>query len=104
MKISIRLAVAQAASFIAMQSAVANQTPMEHVLVSVPIHKKQAETALPVTILSGDELQRQAAATIGETLGNQPGIISLCAQGDAIKYNQTKRRPPERESGSCSST
>ena len=31
---------------------------MEHVLVSVPLHKKQAETALQVTVLSGEELQR----------------------------------------------
>jgi iron complex outermembrane receptor protein len=53
------------------------QTPesrMEHVLVTVPIHKKAAETALPVTILSGDELRRLAASTLGETLGDKPGI------------------------------
>ena len=56
--------------------AAAEQLPMEHVLVSVPIHKKTAETALPVTVLSGEALQRQAAATIGETLGGKPGIAS----------------------------
>jgi iron complex outermembrane receptor protein len=56
--------------------AAAQQLPMEHVLVSVPIHKKTAETALPVTVLSGEALQRQAAATIGETLGSRPGIAS----------------------------
>jgi iron complex outermembrane receptor protein len=56
--------------------AAAEQLPMEHVLVSVPIHKKTAETALPVTVLSGEALQRQAAATIGETLGSRPGIAS----------------------------
>lgn len=56
--------------------AAAEQLPMEHVLVSVPIHKKTAETALPVTVLSGEALQRQAAATIGETLGSKPGIAS----------------------------
>ena len=47
---------------------------MEHVLVTMPIHKKAAETALPVTVLSGEELRRQAASTLGETLGNKPGI------------------------------
>ncbi|MAT90973.1 MAG: TonB-dependent receptor [Halioglobus sp.] len=57
-------------------AASAEQLPLEHVLVSVPIHKKQAETALPVTVLSGEELQRQAAATIGETLSNQPGLAN----------------------------
>ena len=54
----------------------ANQPPLEHVLVSVPLHKKEAETALPVTVLSGKELQRQAAATIGETLGSMPGVAN----------------------------
>jgi iron complex outermembrane receptor protein len=49
---------------------------MEHVIVSVPIHKKAAETALPVTIMSGEDLQRAAASTIGETLGNMPGIAN----------------------------
>lgn len=47
---------------------------MEHVLVTVPIHKKAAETALPVTIISGAELRRLAASTLGETLGGTPGI------------------------------
>ena len=57
-------------------NAIAQDDRLEHVLVSVPIHKKSAETALPVIILSGDELQRQAAATIGETLGRMPGIAN----------------------------
>lgn len=67
-------------AFVALASAsaiaVAEELPMEHVLISVPLHKKQAETALPVTVLSGEELQRQAAATIGETLGSKPGIAN----------------------------
>ena len=50
--------------------------PLEHVLVSVPIHKKSAETALPVTVLSGEELRRRAATTIGETLANKPGLAT----------------------------
>ncbi len=58
-------------------SALANESlPLEHVLVSVPLHKTQAETALPVTVLTGEQLQRQAAATIGETLGDMPGIAN----------------------------
>ncbi|EAQ97736.1 TonB-dependent receptor [Congregibacter litoralis] len=52
----------------------APDTRLEHVLVTVPIHKKAAETALPVTVLSGDELQRLASSTLGETLGDKPGI------------------------------
>ncbi|CAA0079571.1 putative TonB-dependent receptor [Zhongshania aliphaticivorans] len=49
---------------------------VEHVLVTMPMHKKEAQTALPVTVLSGDELKRQAAATIGETLNLSPGLSS----------------------------
>ncbi|MEE4278232.1 MAG: TonB-dependent receptor [Halieaceae bacterium] len=50
------------------------ESRMEHVLVTVPIHKKAAETALPVTLLTGDELRRLSASTLGETLGDKPGI------------------------------
>ncbi len=56
--------------------AAAEQLPMEHVLVSVPLHKKSAETALPVTVLSGDELHRSAASSLGSTLGDKPGLAS----------------------------
>lgn len=57
-------------------SSVAAEQPLEHVLVSVPIHKKQAETALPVTVFSAEELLRRGAATLGETLGDKPGIAN----------------------------
>ena len=50
------------------------EAQIEHVLVTVPIHKRAAETALPVTVLTGDELRRLATSTLGETLGDKPGI------------------------------
>jgi iron complex outermembrane receptor protein len=50
------------------------ESAIEHVLVTVPIHRKAAETALPVTVLKGAELQRLVASTLGETLGDKPGI------------------------------
>jgi iron complex outermembrane receptor protein len=59
---------------IASGAAIAQEDRMEHVIVSVPMHKKAAETNLPVTVLTGDELRRAAAASIGETLGNKPGL------------------------------
>jgi iron complex outermembrane receptor protein len=68
--------LALTAAVLAAGASHAEQLPMEHVLVSVPIHKKQAETALPVTVLSGEELQRSAATTLGETLGNKPGLAN----------------------------
>lgn len=71
MKRILPLAVALAAAH-----AAADERPMEHVLVSVPLHKQAAETALPVTVLSGDELSRAAAATIGDTLNNTPGLAN----------------------------
>ncbi len=52
------------------------ETELEHVLVSVPLHKKTAETALPVTVISGDDLRRAAAATIGDTLAMTPGVAN----------------------------
>ena len=54
----------------------AENSRMEHVLVTMPMHKKEAQTALPVTVLDGDDLKRQAAATIGETLNHSPGLSS----------------------------
>ena len=58
-------------------AAVGGESPaMEHVLVTVPLHKKTSETALPVTVLSGEALQRAAGSTIGDTLALQPGLNS----------------------------
>ena len=49
---------------------------LEHVLVSVPIHKQSSQTALPITLLSGEALRAEATATIGDTLANNPGIAN----------------------------
>ena len=57
-------------------TAQADDSTMEHVLVSVPIHKKTAATALPASTLSGEVLRRAAAGTIGETLANSPGLTN----------------------------
>lgn len=48
----------------------------EHVLVTAPLHKTAAETAMPVTVLSGEDLFDKAANTIGDTLQFEPGIAS----------------------------
>lgn len=61
---------------VASAAAMAQKPPMEHVIVSVPIHRKAAATALPVTVLTGEELQRSAATSIGETLAHKPGVAS----------------------------
>lgn len=73
-------AVASAVSFVVLDAAAVDAAgdtlPMEHVLVSVPLHKKTAETALPVTVLRGDDLHRAAASTIGDTLRTTPGLAN----------------------------
>ena len=61
---------------VAVASAAADKPPMEHVLVTVPLHKQEAETALPVTVLTGDELRRIASSTIGDTLNGNPGLAN----------------------------
>ncbi len=71
------LYVAVAAASAQMASSVsAEDNRMEHVLVTTPIQRREADTALPVTILTGEDLRRAAATTIGETLGSQAGIAN----------------------------
>jgi iron complex outermembrane receptor protein len=53
-----------------------DEAQIEHVIVTAPLHKTEAETALPVTVLAGDELRDKAKNTIGETLNLEPGISS----------------------------
>ena len=60
-----------------------NEDKLEHVLVTVPIHRTEAETALPVTVLTDSELRRQLANTIGETLNTMPGL-SNASFGPAV--------------------
>ena len=48
----------------------------EHVLVTAPLQKQEAETALPVTVFNREALSRIAGATIGDTLGDTPGIAN----------------------------
>lgn len=57
--------------------------PVEHVLVTIPLHKEVAETALPFTVLSGEALRRNVATTIGDTLGSLPGV-SNASFGPAV--------------------
>lgn len=75
-----RCALAVVCAQIAAQGARAQQAPsearMEHILVTTPLHKETAATALPFTVLSGEQLRRSVAATIGDTLSNLPGISS----------------------------
>lgn len=64
-------------------------------LITTAIHTPRSETALPVTVLSGDALQEAARATLGETLGSQPGIHNASfgpAVGQTVVRGQQGRR------------
>ena len=58
------------------QPLIHDDSALEHVLVSVPIHRQLSATALPITLLSGEELRALATSTIGDTLANKPGLAN----------------------------
>lgn len=49
---------------------------IEEVIVSASQNKTRAETALPINVLSGEELMRDASSTLGETISNTIGVQS----------------------------
>ncbi|GAB3112749.1 TonB-dependent receptor [Aestuariicella hydrocarbonica] len=51
------------------------QHDLEEVIVSAsPIHNQHSDNARPVSVLSGDELRRNAASTLADTLTGQVGV------------------------------
>lgn len=69
------IAVAMVAT-IANAAAEPMSLPLEHVLVSVPLHKKNSETALPVTVFSRDQLRQSASTNLGAALQSTPGLAN----------------------------
>ena len=49
---------------------------LEPVIVTAPLQQKASETAMPVTVLEGDELTMKMGHTIGETLKQEQGVTS----------------------------
>ena len=49
---------------------------LDQLIISTPLTESTANTALPVSIISGDELRMKASSSIGEPLKNEPGITS----------------------------
>ena len=45
-------------------------------VIGLPIHTSVIESALPVSVLTGEELRNQQASTLGDTLDRQPGVNS----------------------------
>ncbi len=54
-----------------------DEEPVERLIVtSKPLNKSVLESATPVTVLSGEDLESRVAPTLGETLKNVPGVNS----------------------------
>lgn len=54
-----------------------HQQAIEEIIVSAsPLQKNHSENTRPASVLSGDALRQQAAATLGETLKGQLGVAS----------------------------
>lgn len=49
---------------------------LEEVLVTAPLQDKKAESSVPVTVLSGDDLRMKTGHSIGDTLKDELGISS----------------------------
>ena len=52
------------------------ETELDSIIVTAPLSATEAESAVPVTVLSGDELRMKTAHSIGETLKDELGISS----------------------------
>lgn len=74
--LALAVASASVSSFVCAETSDDGHSPTEHVLISLPFQRIEAETALPITHLSGEELRNSAVATLGDTLGNHPGLSS----------------------------
>ncbi|KJV07058.1 TonB-dependent receptor [Methylocucumis oryzae] len=73
-----KLILLAASSSLALPVQAENQaiTELEPVIVTSPLQLKLSESAMPVTVLSDDELRIKSGHSIGETLKNELGISS----------------------------
>lgn len=65
-----------ALSFIPSKSAPATAMVEVIKIYATPLHSTTVESALPVNVISGDELKLKQASTLGETLKNEVGVHS----------------------------
>ena len=104
---AIGCAVLAATSACGVAAAQTSEPPrvIEHVLVTMPLHKESAETALPFTVLSGDALRRAAVATLGDTLRDVPGVANASfgpGVGQPVIRGQTGPRVRVLQNGTTS--
>jgi iron complex outermembrane recepter protein len=53
-----------------------SESNVEEVIVTSTLHRSRADTAMPVNILTGEELREKVAATLGEMLQDQIGVTT----------------------------
>ncbi len=68
----VAVAAATAISGTSLQAAESHH--IEEVIVSAPLLKSAADSALPIAVVSGERLRQEASASLGETLNNEIGI------------------------------
>jgi iron complex outermembrane receptor protein len=74
---SVRVAIAAALSSCLSSLTLAQETRVEEVVVtSTALHENPLEIAQPTMVVGGDELRRQIAASLGETLAAELGVSS----------------------------
>lgn len=71
---SIPICAGCAALLISFAASTQETHPEEIVVTSSPLRETALEIAQPASVLSGDELRRQAASSIGETIAREPGV------------------------------
>jgi iron complex outermembrane recepter protein len=76
MRSSHSLRVAVAAMLVSQATLAQESKPEEIVVTSTALRENPLEIAQPSSVLAGDELRRQIAASIGETLSKELGVSS----------------------------
>lgn len=68
---------------------------IDEIIVTMPFNQSRAETMLPISVLSGEELREKVTNTLGDTLRNEIGVNNASfgtGVGQAIIRGQTGNR------------
>ena len=76
MRSSHALRIAVAAMLVSQYSFAQESRTEEVIVTSTALHENPLEVAQPTTVVTGDELRRQIATSIGETLSGELGVSS----------------------------
>ncbi len=74
--ISLALAVGHAGGALAQEEAGQNEDQIVEIIVTAPFQESEAETAMPVGVLSGEVLREKIGNSLGDTLKDEIGLAS----------------------------